>query len=174
MSVGDWLIFAGFACLSIVMAVQDIRTLKVSRALSLLLLILEFVASLFGAAGNRAVIEVLVSTAVALLVFMLVRLLSGRLEDGRRKLGLADVFYSGSMGAYLGFIGWLEGCVLACILALIVSAVNVFWAQKESQDRERPEFEATFARHQARSKPVPFVACLAAGALAIKLIEAIR
>lgn len=172
MSVGDWLIFAGFACLSIVMAVQDIRTLKVSRALSLLLLGLEFVASLFDANGTRAVLDVVFSTVVALLVFLLVRLMSGKLEDGRRKLGLADVFYSGSMGAYLGFIGWIEGSVLACILALIVSAVNVARAQKESLDRGRPGFEETFARHQARSKPVPFVACLAAGALVVKLLTA--
>ena len=174
MSVGDWLIFAGFACLSLVMAFQDIRTLKVSRALSLLLLGLELTASLVSVTGNRAVLEVLVSTAVALLVFFLVRLMSGRLDDGRRKLGLADVFYSGAMGAYLGFALWIEACVLACVLALIVGAVNVSFAQKESLDRERPEFEAAFARHQARSKPIPFVACLAAGALAVKLIEALR
>lgn len=174
MSVGDWLIFAGFACLSIVMAVQDIRTLKVSRALSLLLLSLELVVAFTESSGTAAQIEVIVTTAAALLVFYLVRLFTGKLEDGRRKLGLADVFYSGSMGAYLGFIGWIEGCVFACILALIVSAVNVARAQKESLDCERPEFEETFARHQARSKPIPFVACLAAGAIAVKLIEAIR
>lgn len=173
MSIGDWLLFAGFTLLSIVLAVQDIRTLKVSRALSLLLLGLELTASLVDSTGTTARLEVLVSTAVALLVFFLVRLLSGKLEDGRRKLGLADVFYSGSMGAYLGFAEWLEGCVLACIIALIIGAVNLLKAQKQNVENERPEFEATFARHQARNKPVPFVACMAAGAVIVKLLVAI-
>ena len=85
-----------FAAFSIFMSVQDIKTQKVSRWCSVALLVAAVVARLVFWKGEERV-GFVASACIAIVVFWAVRFIT------KKKLGLADVFYSGSSGALLGF-----------------------------------------------------------------------
>ena len=77
-----------FAVFSIFMSVQDIKTQKVSRWCSVVLLVAAVVARLVFWKGEERV-GFVASACIAIAVFWAVRFIT------KKKLGLADVFYSG-------------------------------------------------------------------------------
>ncbi len=161
-----------FAVFSIFMSVQDIKTQKVSRWCSVALLVAAVVARLVFFEGEERVGYV-ASACIAIVVFWAVRLIT------KKKLGLADVFYSGSSGALLGFNYWLASCAIAC-----VAAGGVFWFRAHNlpaqgtdvADSPTTPSDATQGVSAANSRkteifrePVPFIPCLFLGAIVAKI-----
>ena len=157
-----------FAVFSVFMTVQDIKTQKVSRWCSIVLLIAMVAARLFFCVGEERV-GFVASAAIGLLVFEAVRLVT------KKKLGLADVFYSGSVGALLGFNYWLATCAIACVAAAGLIYFRVRKAGRTGEDARNPP-ETESAARTVPSKdavlrmPVPFIPCMFLGAIISKII----
>ena len=154
-----------FAAFSIFMSFQDIKTQKVSRWCSVALLVVAVVARLVFWKGEERVGYV-ASACIAIVIFLAVRLIT------KKKLGLADVFYSGSSGALLGFNYWLASCAIAC-----VAAGCVFWFRAHNlpaQGTDVADSPATSSAVNSRKteifrEPVPFIPCLFLGAIVAKI-----
>ncbi len=170
-----------FAVFSVFMTVQDIKTPKVSRWCSVALLVAAVVARLVFCVGKERVGYV-ASAAIGLVVFEAVRLVV------KKRLGLADVFYSGSAGALLGFDMWLASCAIACAAAAGVIYVRVRKATRAGEDARAEETSrgvskdarnpagTASAAHTVLNKdaalrmPVPFIPCMFLGAIISKII----
>ena len=164
-----------FAVFSVFMTVQDIKTQKVSRWCSVTLLVVAVVARLVFCVGDERV-GFVASAAIGLLVFEAVRLIV------KKRLGLADVFYSGSSGALLGFDMWLASCAIACAAAAGVIYLRVRKATRVmeeprgvSKDARNPPVTASAAhtvltKDAALRMPVPFIPCMFLGAIISKII----
>ncbi len=155
------------------MTVQDIKTQKVSRWCSVALLVVSVAARLVFCVGEERV-GFVASACIAIVVFWAVRLLT------KKKLGLADVFYSGSSGALLGFNYWLASCAIACVAAAGVIYLRVRRATRTGEEftkdaRNPPETES--AAHTVLTKdavlrmPVPFIPCMFLGTVVAKIIS---
>ena len=164
-----------FAVFSVFMTVQDIKTQKVSRWCSVALLVVSVAARLVFCVGDERV-GFVASAAIGLVVFEAVRLVV------KKRLGLADVFYSGSAGALLGFDMWLAACAIACVAAagvIYLRVRKVTRAMEEprgvSKDARNPA-ETASAAHTVLTKdaalrlPVPFIPCMFLGAIISKII----
>ena len=171
----EFIVCVVFTAFSIFMSVQDIKTQKVSRWCSVALLVAAVVARLVFWRGEERVGYV-ASAAIGLVVFWAVRLIT------KKKLGLADVFYSGSAGALLGFDMWLAACAIACVAAagvIYLRVRKVTRAMEEprgvSKDARNPP-ETGSAAHTVLTKdaalrlPVPFIPCMFLGAIVSKII----
>ena len=170
-----------FAAFSIFMSFQDIKTQKVSRWCSVALLVAAVGARLVFFEGEERVGYV-VSACIAIVVFWAVRLIT------KKKLGLADVFYSGSSGALLGFNYWLASCAIACAAAAGVIYLRVRQAEhtgedvraeetsrKVSKDARNPPETGSAARtvpskDAVLRMPVPFIPCMFLGAIVAKIV----
>ena len=166
-----------FAAFSIFMSVQDIKTQKVSRWCSVALLVAAVACRVIFCEGEERV-GFVASACIAIAVFWAVRLIT------KKKLGLADVFYSGSSGALLGFNYWLASCAIAC-----VAAVCVIWfrahrlpaqgasetdAAKLSTSQSGDTQGMVLSKSRKTEifrKPVPFIPCLFFGAIVAKVIS---
>ena len=178
----EFFVFIGFTLFSVFMTVQDIKTQKVSRWCSIVLLIAMVAARLFFCVGEERV-GFVASAAIGLLVFEAVRLVT------KKKLGLADVFYSGSVGALLGFNYWLATCAIACVAAAGLIYFRVRKAgrtgedaqaektsRKVSKDARNPPETGSAARtvlmkDAVLRMPVPFIPCMFLGAIVAKIIS---
>ena len=164
-----------FAAFSIFMSVQDIKTQKVSRWCSVALLVASVACRVIFCEGEERV-GFVASACIAIAVFWAVRVIT------KKKLGLADVFYSGSSGALLGFNYWLASCAIAC-----VAAVCVIWFRAHglpaqgADDSSSPTSQSDDTQGMVLSKsrnvteifrkPVPFIPCLFFGAIVAKVIS---
>ena len=171
-----------FAVFSVFMTAQDIKTQKVSRWCSVALLVVAVVARLVFCEGEERV-GFVASAAIGLLVFEAVRLVV------KKRLGLADVFYSGSSGALLGFDMWLAACAIACAAAAGVIFLRVRQAGHTGEDARAEETSrgvseaaqnpagTASAAHTVLTKdaalrmPVPFIPCMFLGAIVAKIIS---
>ena len=170
-----------FAVFSVFMTAQDIKTQKVSRWCSVALLVVSVAARLVFCVGEERV-GFVAFAAIGLVVFEAVRLVV------KKRLGLADVFYSGSAGALLGFNYWLASCAIACVAAGGVIYLRVRKAghsgedaraeetsRKVSKDARNPP-ETASAAHTVLTKdaalrmPVPFIPCIFFGTVVAKII----
>jgi len=142
-----------FAAFSVFMTAQDIKTQKVSRWCSVALLVVSVAARLVFCVGEEQV-GFVASAAIGLLVFEAVRLVV------KKRLGLADVFYSGSSGALLGFDLWLAACAIACVAAAGVIYLRVRKATRAGEE---------FTKDTALRMPVPFIPCMFLGAIISKI-----
>ena len=154
---------AVFAAFSIFMSVQDIRTQKVSRWCSVTLLVAMLVIRAVFMGGNERV-GFIASAVIAIGVFWAVRLIT------KKKLGLADVFYSGSSGALLGFDFWLAACVIACVAAACVILFRVRKLPAQERDDDRTTTKSRNVAEILR-EPVPFIPCMFLGAIVAKSIS---
>ena len=177
----ELILCAIFAASSVFMTVQDIKTQKVSRWCSVALLVAAVAARLVFCVGDERV-GFVASAAIGLVVFEAVRLVV------KKRLGLADVFYSGSAGALLGFDMWLAACAIACAAAAGVIYLRVRKAEhtgenaqaeetsrKVSKDaRNPPETESAartvFSKDAVLRMPVPFIPCIFFGTVVAKII----
>ncbi len=137
--VFEFVFCAIFAAFSVFMTAQDIKTQKVSRWCSVALLVVSVAARLVFCVGEERV-GFVASAAIGLLVFEAVRLVV------KKRLGLADVFYSGSSGALLGFDMWLAACAIACVAAAGVIYLRV---RKATHAMEEPRGVSKDARSPA-------------------------
>ncbi|MCR4715327.1 MAG: prepilin peptidase [Treponemataceae bacterium] len=137
------------------MTVQDIKTQKVSRWCSVALLVVSVAARLVFCVGEERV-GFVASAAIGLLVFEAVRLVV------KKRLGLADVFYSGSSGALLGFNYWLAACAIACAAAAGVIYLRVRRATRTGEE---------FTKDAVLRMPVPFIPCIFFGTIVAKIIS---
>ena len=153
---------AVFAAFSIFMSVQDIKTQKVSRWCSVALLVAMLVIRAVFMGGNERV-GFIASAVIALGVFWAVRLIT------KKKLGLADVFYSGSSGALLGFDFWLAACAIACVAAACVIAFRARKLPAQERDDDRTATKSRKAAEILR-EPVPFIPCMFLGAIVAKIM----
>ncbi len=144
-----------FAVFSVFMTVQDIKTQKVSRWCSVALLVVSVAARLVFCVGDERV-GFVASAAIGLVVFWAVRLIT------KKKLGLADVIYSGSSGALLGFNYWLASCAIAC-----VAAAGVIYLRVRRTTRTGEEF----TKDAVLRMPVPFIPCIFFGTVVAKIIS---
>ncbi len=150
----EYAVCAVFFVMSIVMAIQDIKTQKVSRVFSIILLSAMVAARIIFTEGNEKV-GFIASAVIGLVLYEAVRLIT------KKKLGLADVFYSGSAGALLGFDMWLASCAIACVAAVCVIAYRV---------RKAPPEKKVNGLAEILRVPVPFVPCMFLGAVVSKAI----
>lgn len=88
-----------------------------------------------------AVWESFGGAALGILLFLLAYYIS------KKRLGLADVWFSGFIGAFLGIIKWYAAVSIACILALLF-----------------------FICSRNKQKTLPFIPFLSIGACSIELI----
>ena len=110
--------------------------------------------------GGNERVGFIASAVIAIGVFWAVRLIT------KKKLGLADVFYSGSSGALLGFDFWLAACAIACVAA---ACVIWFRARKLSAQKRSDDRTATKSRKaDVLRVPVPFIPCMFLGAILAK------
>ena len=137
--VFEFVFCAIFAAFSVFMTAQDIKTQKVSRWCSVALLVMSVAARLVFCVGEERV-GFVASAAIGLLVFEAVRLVV------KKRLGLADVFYSGSSGALLGFDMWLAACAIACVAAAGVIYLRV---RKATRVMEEPRGVSKDSRYPA-------------------------
>ena len=86
----------------------------------------------------------------------------------KKKLGLADVFYSGSSGALLGFDFWLAACAIACVAAACVIWFRVRKLPAQKRDDDRTTTKSRKA--EILRKPVPFIPCMFLGAIVAKIM----
>lgn len=96
---------------SLYLSLRDIRYGKVSRALLWLALLTALVVRVL-VRGMVALPVAAAGGALGIGFFLLVFFCS------RKKLGLADVWYSGLIGVVLGPLWWFGGIILGCMLAL--------------------------------------------------------
>ncbi len=165
-----------FAVFSVFMTVQDIKTQKVSRWASVALLVAAVAARLVFCVGDERV-GFVASAAIGLVVFEAVRLVV------KKRLGLADVFYSGSSGALLGFDMWLATCAIACVAA---AGLIYFRVRKAGRTGEEPRGVSEAARNPPETgsvartvlmkdavlrMPVPFIPCMFFGTIVAKIIS---
>lgn len=172
----ELILCAIFAVFSVFMTVQDIKTQKVSRWASVALLVAAVAARFVFCEGDERV-GFVASAAIGLVVFEAVRLVV------KKRLGLADVFYSGSAGALLGFDMWLAACAIACAAAAGVIYLRVrkarragrFPANETAADGAK-QLESESAARTVFSKdavlrmPVPFIPCIFFGTIVAKII----
>ena len=157
-----------FAAFSIFMSVQDIKTQKVSRWCSVALLVVAVVARLVFWKGEERV-GFVASACIAIAVFWAVRFIT------KKKLGLADVFYSGSSGALLGFDMWLASCAIACVAAACVIWFRVHRLPAHGSDdladakSLTPPPASKSRKSEILREPVPFIPCLFFGAIVAKI-----
>ena len=173
--IPEIIVCAVFAAFSIFMSFQDIKTQKVSRWCSVALLVAAVVARLVFWKGEERV-GFVASACIAIVVFWAVRLIT------KKKLGLADVFYSGSSGALLGFNYWLASCAIACVAAICVIWFRAHRLQAQGTDDQAAAkmpttpSDATQGVSASKSRkseilrePVPFIPCLFLGAIVAKI-----
>ncbi|MBO4508102.1 MAG: prepilin peptidase [Spirochaetaceae bacterium] len=157
-----------FAAFSIFMSVQDIKTQKVSRWCSVALLVAAVVARLVFWKGEERV-GFVASACIAIVVFWAVRFIT------KKKLGLADVFYSGSSGALLGFDMWLASCAIACVAAACVIWFRVHrhpaqgTYDQAAAKSPTPPSASKSRKSEILREPVPFIPCLFFGAIVAKI-----
>lgn len=173
----ELILCAIFAVFSVFMTVQDIKTQKVSRWASVALLVVAVAARLVFCVGDERV-GFVASAAIGLVVFEAVRLVV------KKRLGLADVFYSGSAGALLGFDMWLAACVIACAAAAGVIYLRVWKAGRagrfpanETASDGAKQLESESAARTVLMKDavlrmsVPFIPCIFFGTIVAKIIS---
>lgn len=110
-----------FLVFSIIMSIEDLRTKTVSRKLSVSLMILMLFLPLINLlryglsvpACRDYFLKPWIGFVFAFIIFFLVRQIS------KKKLGLADVFFSASIGALLGSRLYILAMLSACIFALM-------------------------------------------------------
>ncbi len=115
-----------FFFFGLIISGMDIKAQKIPRFLSLSLLFLLLIIQTFY--GVYLVLlnqtfsfydivfifyKPFAGSAAGILSFLVVRFASGK------KLGLADVWFSGSVGAFLGIYGWFFSVLIACLFSLI-------------------------------------------------------
>lgn len=149
----EYIICAIFFLFSLFMSVQDIKTQKVSRWTSVSLLVVIIAARIIFFKGDERV-GFIVSAVIGLALFEAVRFIV------KKKLGLADVFYSGSAGALLGFDMWLAMCFIACLVAALVIFIRI--------QKLPPEKRGVGIKESLRL-PVPFIPCMFFGAIISKI-----
>ncbi|HPX26392.1 MAG TPA: prepilin peptidase [Treponemataceae bacterium] len=85
---------------------------------------------------------------------------------GRKKLGLADVWFSGSIGAFLGIFGWFFSILIACFFALIwifaLAILRTLRIRKEAGTAVKKDFFTT-----ARQVKLAFIPFLVGSTLAV-------
>ncbi|MCR4939905.1 MAG: prepilin peptidase [Treponemataceae bacterium] len=149
--IREYVICVVFFAFSVFMTVQDIKSQKVSRWCSVALLVVMIVSRIFFCDGNERS-GFIASAFLGLGLFEAVRLIV------KKKLGLADVFYSGSAGALLGFDMWLAMCFIACIVAASVIFFRIRRSAHEKNTRD------------ILMIPVPFIPCLFVGSIVSKTL----
>lgn len=115
-----------FFLFGLILSSMDIRSQKIPRFLSLsLLFLLLIIQTFYGvyvlllvlsfSLPNIALIlyKPYLGAAAGIVSFLIIRL------AGKKRLGLADVWFSGSIGAFLGLFGWFFSVLIACLFALI-------------------------------------------------------
>jgi prepilin signal peptidase PulO-like enzyme (type II secretory pathway) len=120
---------------SLYLALRDIRHGEVSRVLLWLALLTALAGQVLGR-GLAALPAAAGGGALGIGFFLLVFFCSGK------KLGLADVWYSGLIGVVLGPLWWFGGIILACLGAIGYCVIS-------------------------RRRTVPFIPFMAAGSAAV-------
>lgn len=110
-----------FIIFSLIMSFQDLRTKTVSRFLSVSLMILMLLLPLINLlrygisvpACRDYFLKPYIGFIMGILIFWISRALT------KKRLGLADVFFSGSIGALLGTRLYILAILTACIFCLM-------------------------------------------------------
>ncbi len=115
-----------FFFFGLILSIMDIKIQKIPRFLSLsLLFLLLIIQTLYGlyvlllqqsfSPADIALIfyKPYTGAAAGILLFLAIHLF------GNKKLGLADVWFSGSIGAFMGIFGWFFSVLIACLFSLI-------------------------------------------------------
>lgn len=130
---------AVFALFSLAVAAADIKTGMVPR-IAFIAAFPVFVTLSLLRAEHYPLWAVFVGAGLGLFVFALAFFISGR------KLGLADIWYSGLIGLVLGPLWWFPAIGIACLAGVIYIVVS----------------------HNRR---IPFIPCMAAGGVAMSVIQ---
>ena len=101
-----------FIIFSIIIAVIDYKTGRVPRIAFLLILPVFFMLRLVFDTSGTFLLSV-IGALMGLAIFLLIFFISGK------KLGLADVWYSGIIGFVLGPVWWYAGIITACFLGIM-------------------------------------------------------
>ncbi|HPY53180.1 MAG TPA: prepilin peptidase [Treponemataceae bacterium] len=101
---------------------------------------------------------------LGLAVFYAVRVVS------KLKLGLADVWFSGAMGAFLGYLGWYAAIAISCLFALswIFSLAVLRKIRAKHEGQKEISLLKTFRQIQ-----IPFIPFLASGSLCALLVSSL-
>ncbi len=166
-------LIAVFFLFGLILASLDIRSQQIPRFLSLsflfLLLLIQTFYGFYLLLINQSftLIDITLSlykpycgVAAGILSFFLVRVLS------RKKLGLADVWFSGSVGAFLGIYGWFFSVLIACFFALVwifaLAILRTLRLRKEAGTAVKKDFFTT-----ARQVKLAFIPFLVGSTLAV-------
>lgn len=166
-----------FFIFAFILSFIDIKSQKIPRFLSFSFIgivyafrILEALLGFFvaqndeeqGIAGFfRALISPTLGLFLGFILFFIIRLLS------KKKLGLADLWFSAAMGTFLGFVGWYFAVAFASLMALTwIFSLAIFRniRSKAIASKPIPIFK-TF-----RQIRLPFIPFLTAGSLCAYLV----
>ncbi|MDR1506810.1 MAG: prepilin peptidase [Treponema sp.] len=128
-----------FCLFSVIVAVVDIKTGSIPRFAFLCAFALFFALKLFSE-GRELLFLSLAGCGTGIGLFLLAFFVSGK------KLGLADVWYSGLIGLVLGPLWWYPATFAACAAGLI-------WLLGAKRDS------------------IPFIPCMAAGGVVALLVK---
>lgn len=162
-----------FFFFGLILSCIDIKAQQIPRFLSLslffLLLIIQTFYGVFLLLSNQSfslsdaalIFYKPYSGALAgILSFLFIRLAS------RKKLGLADVWFSGSVGVFLGIFGWFFSILIACFFALMwifaLAILRTLRIRREAGAAVKKDFLTT-----ARQIKLAFIPFLVGSTLAV-------
>ena len=126
-----------FILFSLFIAICDYKTETVPRIAFIIILPVLIIMSVI---SNTATWSIINGAVTGLIIFFIIYLFTGK------KLGLADVWYSGIIGLVLGPVLWHIAIILACILGVLYIIIS------------------------KRSK-IPFIPCMAIGGIAVSFFR---
>lgn len=170
-----------FCIFAFILSFIDIKQQKIPRFLSF-----SFIGIIYGLRIFEAIVAVLISSKtdeslgfshfifamyspslglmLGFVVFYAIRVLT------KKKLGLADVWFSAGIGTFLGYLGWYFAIAIACLMAL----VWIFSFALVKKIRSPKDNMADIAFFKIiRTTKIPFIPFLSFGSLCTLLISSL-
>jgi len=139
MNIAEFIIIGMFTIFSFIIALLDIKTGSAPRVAFIVAFLVFFAINLL-MFECYSLLASIAGTLLGLLVFSLAFIIS------RKKLGLADIWYSGIIGLVLGPLWWYPAIGIACLAG--VTCVFIL-----------------------KRRRIPFIPCMAIGSVAMSIVK---
>jgi len=139
MNIKEFIIITMFAIFSLIIAFWDIKTGEVPRIAFIIAFCIFLTLNVLRKEHYPLLIS-FIGTMLGILIFSIAFFVS------RKRLGLADIWYSGLIGMVLGPLWWYPAIGIACLTGVI--CVFIF-----------------------KKRRIPFIPCMAVGSVAMSIVK---
>jgi len=139
MNGAEGIIITLFVTFSFAIALLDVKTGAVPRVAFIIAFPVFFTLNMIRV-ERHSLLMIIAGTLLGLFIFSLAFFIS------KKKLGLADIWYSGLIGLVLGPLWWYPAIGIACVAG--VSCVFMF-----------------------KKRRIPFIPCMAAGSVTVSIVK---